>query len=62
MQQILHFFPASFTNLFVKVAIPEICDRKFKATLSAINMLFALPLIIATIDFFLTNDPSFLLK
>jgi len=59
VQQILHFFPANFTNLFVFVAIPEIWDKKFKATLSAINMFFALPLIVAIKDFFFTIEPSF---
>ena len=59
VQHILHFFPASFTNLFVFVAIPEIWDKKFKATLSAINMFWTLPWIIATSDFFFTKDPSF---
>ena len=33
VQQILVFFPANFTNSFVFVAMPEICDKKFKATL-----------------------------
>ena len=59
VQQILHFFPASFTNWFVFVAIPEIWDKKFKATLSATNIELALPFMIAITEFFLTDDPSF---
>ena len=62
MQQILHFFPASFTNWFVFVAIPEIWDKKFNATLSAINIEFALPLIVAMIEFLPTKEPSFFLE
>ena len=59
VQQILHFFPASFTNLFVFVAIPEICDKKFNATLSAIKIFLAFPSIVAIREPFLIFDPSF---
>ena len=59
VQQILHFLPASLTNLFVFVAIPEICDKKFKATLSTLRMFSALPSIVAIISFFLTIETSF---
>ena len=58
VQQILHLFPASFTNLFVFVAIPEICDKKFKATLSAIKIFLAFPSIVAINESFFTSDPS----
>ena len=34
-------------------------DKKFKATLSAINIEFALPFIMAINEFFLTGEPSF---
>ena len=61
VQQILHFLPASFTNWFVFVAIPEIWDKKFKATLSAIKIFLALPSIVAINEPFLTTDPSFFL-
>ena len=61
VQQILVFFPANLTNSFVLVAIPEICDKKFKATLSAIRIFFALPLIKATKFPFLILEPSFFL-
>ena len=47
VQQILHFFPASFTNLFVYVAIPEISDKKFNATLSAIKIFQSIPLVLS---------------
>jgi len=43
------------------VAIPEIWDKKFKATLSAINIELALPFITAIKEFFFTKDPSFFL-
>ena len=61
VQQILHFLPTSFIKAFVFVAIPEICDKKFKATLSAINIFFALPSIIAISEPFLICEPSFFL-
>ena len=59
VQQILHPFPTNFTNSFVLVAIPEIWERKFNATLSAINIFLALPSIVAIKEPFLTYDPSF---
>ena len=52
VQQILHFFPTNFTNWFVWVAIPEIWDKKFSATLSAISIFFASPSTVAITDFF----------
>ena len=61
VQQILVFFPANLTNSFVLVAIPEIWDKKFKATLSAIRIFFALPLIKATKFPLVTLEPSFFL-
>ena len=54
VQQILLFFPTNFTNSFVLVAIPEIWDKKFKATLSAIRIFFSFPLIKATKEPFFT--------
>ena len=39
-----------------------IWDKKFKATLSAINIEFALPLTVAIIEFLLTKEPSFFLE
>ena len=47
VQQTLHFFPTFFTNWFVFVAIPEIWDKKFSATLSPINIFFIFPSIVA---------------
>ena len=61
VQQILVFFPANLINWFVLVAIPEMWDKKFKATLSAIKIFFALPLIEATIEPFFIFEPSFFL-
>ena len=58
VQQIFVFFPAFFTKLFVFVAIPEICEIKFKATLSPVNIFLILPSIVATILPFLILDPS----
>ena len=52
---------ANLTNSFVFVAIPEICDKKFRATLSAIKIFFALPFIKATKEPFLILEPSFFL-
>ena len=46
------------TNLFVIVATPEINPIKFKATLSALRILFALPFKIARTLPFLTFFPS----
>ena len=59
VQQILHFLPTFFTNWFVFVAIPEIWDRKFNATLSPINIFFILPSMIAIKSPFLIVAPSF---
>ena len=59
VQQIWVFFPANLTNWFVLVAIPDMWDKKFKATLSAINIFFALPFIIAIKEPFFTFEPSF---
>ena len=39
--------------------MPEIWDKKFNATLSAINIELALPIITAITEFFWTEDPSF---
>ena len=61
VQQILVFFPANLTKSFVLVAIPEIWDKKFKATLSAIKIFFVFPLIEATKEPFFTLEPSFFL-
>ena len=61
MQQIFVFLPTFFTNLLVLVAIPEIWERKFRATLSPINIFLILPSIIAIIDPLLIFDPSFFL-
>ena len=47
VQQIFVFFFTFLTNLFVIVATPEINPIKFKATLSALRILFALPLVYA---------------
>ena len=58
VQQILLFFPTSLTNSFVLVAIPEMWDKKFKATLSAIKIFFAFPLIKATKEPFFTLEIS----
>ena len=55
------FFPASLTNSFVLVAIPDRWDKKFKATLSAINIELALPFIVAITAPLLTWEPSFFL-
>ena len=46
------------SKLFVLVAIPEIWDKKFNATLSAINIELALPFIMAINEFFLTVEPK----
>ena len=43
------------------MAIPEIWDKKFKATLSAINIFLALPSIVAIREPFSTWEPSFFL-
>ena len=59
VQQIFVFLPTFFTNLLVLVAIPEICERKFRATLSPIKILLILPSITAIIEPLLTLDPSF---
>ena len=61
VQQTLHLLPASLTNWFVFVAIPEIWDKKFKATLSEIKIFLAFPSIVAIKEPFLTLDPSFFL-
>ena len=61
VQQILHFLPANFTNWFVLVAIPEIWDKKFKATLSAINIFLALPSMVAINEPFLQKNHLFFL-
>ena len=61
VQQILHFFPTFLTNWFVLVAIPEMWDRKFNATLSPIKIFFKLPSITAIKSPFLIIEPSFFL-
>jgi len=48
-------------NEFVLVATPEVNPKKFRATLSALKIDFALPLINATILPFLIFVPSFVL-
>ena len=59
MQQIFVFLPAFFTNLLVLDAMPEIWERKFRATLSPINILLISPSITAITDPLLIFDPSF---
>ena len=61
VQHILDFLFTFFTKLFVIVAIPEICERKFKATLSPFKIFAAFPSTIAIKLFFLIVDPSFFL-
>ncbi len=61
VQQILVFFPTFFTNWFVLVDIPEICEIKFKATLSAVNIFLIFPSIIAITSLFFIKEPSFFL-
>ena len=50
-----------WTNLFVLVAIPETWDRKFKATLSPINIFLIFPSITAIRSLCLILEPSFFL-
>ena len=59
VQQILHFFPTFLTNWFVLVAIPEIWDRKFSATLSPIKIFLIFPSTTAIKSPFLILEPSF---
>ena len=61
VQQILLFFPTFFTNWFVFVAIPDIWDKKFRATLSPVNIFLIFPSIVAITLPFLIADPSFFL-
>ena len=44
------------------VAIPDMWDKKFSATLSPVNMCFILPFTMAIVSPLLTLDPSFFFK